>query len=171
MGRFSMKDQENFMREFSNDIICLVLSVKTTDKELRENIKKSLPICLKKSTGFCLTISDFDDDPRELWQIPEAISFMKRLYEFGFLSLLEVSTTLPELIRKAYLDKGIDKLPGMGAIEVWSSIKGLINVDLSRSQIQEFVKDLHKSKIVAEEIFSGKIPDSSIKHSSRNSHA
>lgn len=98
------------------DIMCITLDSDSKDDELKECIQKLLPVCMNKKQGFCFTLTGFDSDKRELWEIPEAINFMKKLCDIGFISLLEISTSSKHLIRESY---NLDLLPGFGALEVW----------------------------------------------------
>lgn len=104
------------------DVMCMSLSVDMTDNEIKDCIQQSLPVCNAKEQGFFLSIDGYDDDRRELWQIPEVVKFMKRLCDFGFIAILEASTTCSVLIRKEY--KKFKKLPGIGALEVWMFATG-----------------------------------------------
>ena len=148
------------------DLMCTALDVDMSDSEIKECIRIMIPVCIQKQQGFCLTINGFDYDHRELWQIPEAVSFMKRTCEFGLISALEVSTTCKDLIREEY---NLSKLPGFGAIEVWMCAtarmaNGANGLDLNT--LSSFYSDLDAANKAAEMILneSLEIPDSQIKH-------
>ena len=57
-------------------------------------------------------IRGFDDDPRELYDIPEVRAFCRRIVNLAFISYLDFATTVltdvPDLVKK-----------GWGAAEVW----------------------------------------------------
>jgi hypothetical protein len=160
------------------DLLCLSLATDMTDSEIKECVQEMIPVCTVKGQGFCLTISGYDDDHRELWQIPEAIGFMKRLCDLGFISALEVSTTCTDLLREEYK---IDKLPGFGALEVWmcaTNRMGKGKNDIDRATMTKFQEDLGVANRRAEEVvkepsyrtglkksgYRTQIPDASIKH-------
>ena len=55
-----------------------------TDRDIVEGLRRAeKDIVESKSYGGGLTVSGFDDDPREIWQIPEAVELLKRLHSFG----------------------------------------------------------------------------------------
>lgn len=158
------------------DIMILALEPKMTDNEIKDAIQQMMPICLAKQSGFCLTISGFDSDKRELWQIPEAIAFMKRLVDFGLIAGLEVSTQGEGMIREEF---GLKSLPGFGALEVWmGGTEKLItgSNDLSQELIQEFFAALNvanaKAKAICDDppyntgisAVGNSIPDGSTRH-------
>jgi hypothetical protein len=65
------------------------------------------------------TISDYDNDPRELYEIPEMRAFCQRLVDLGFIADLDAFTSIP----------GGSALPlpvGLGAFEVWALSQGLV---------------------------------------------
>jgi hypothetical protein len=80
-----------------------------TMKSLREIQKDALIVC---------SIYGFDEDPRELHEIPEVRGFCRRLVSVGFISYLDyASTLLPEERQTA---------PGLGAFEVWACGEGIM---------------------------------------------
>lgn len=134
------------------DLMCLSLYSDMTDDEIKECVQEMIPICRKRQRGFCLSIGGYDEDPRELWQIPEAVGFMQRLVKLGLISALEVSTTSADLLPKEYKT---DKLPGFGALEIWMCAtnrmgKGDNDIDLPTFQL--FRRELDAANIVADNI-------------------
>ena len=105
-----------------NDLLVINLGVDTPIDEIKgmfADLWKQVKISKK---GFVLTTAGFDDDPRELYEIPEVIEFYKKLIEIGFLSLL-----VPDM-----LDTPKDEIVGFGAFEIWmiaNEIKELDNED------------------------------------------
>ena len=162
------------------DLLYVAFNDDMTDSEIKECIQDMMPICLSRQKGFCLTISGYDDDPRDLWVIPEALGFMKRLCDLGMISFLEVSTTCKELRRN-----GIPELPGFGALEVWmcaTNRMGKGKTDISPELMNQFYKDLDTANKTARAIcheppyrtglkrsvFQTQIPDAPIKHHGYN---
>lgn len=138
------------MKKNNYEVRIIQVHPKMTDEEIKGAVQQLLPHCWSDKQGFCLTIHGFDDDPRELWQIPEAMAFMRRLYSIGFISCLEVSTTCDFM-----LPVKSSRLPGLGALEVWLLVKNkfkLGNAELSKTVISQFFKDLEKSNFKAESI-------------------
>lgn len=81
-----------------------ILEKMATVKTMRESGAVSNVVC---------TIAGFDDDSRELWEIPEARAFCRRLVGLGFISYLDFETTIP--------DTGVPEAcqGSLGAFEVW----------------------------------------------------
>ena len=59
-----------------------------TDDELLDTLRKMDHICDTSGKGFYIMFHGWDDDPRGLWDIPEAVALMKKIVEMGFLSVL-----------------------------------------------------------------------------------
>lgn len=135
------------------DLMVISLGVDMTDDEIKECIQKMLPVCIVNNRAFCLTIGGYDDDRRELWEIPESIAFMKRLYNLGFIAVLEVSTRCKHLISKAY--QSIDELPGFGALEIWMGATGRMETgrsSISSQELDEFMECLEVANNKARQI-------------------
>jgi len=150
------------------DIMVLALEPKMSDEEIKDNIRMMLPICISRKAGFCLTISGFDSDKRELWQIPEAIAFMKRLVDFGLIACLEVSTSgkFTSIIERY----GVEELPGFGALEVWlGGTQQLASGDnnIEKTTMDRFFDELKIANSKAKAICNqeSKISDGYIRHS------
>jgi hypothetical protein len=111
-----------------------------TDDELLEMMRSLEQQVRCTSMGFVLTVSGYDDDSRELWEIPECIQLFKKLMDMGFISVLEVSTHLEGISR-------IEDCPGLGAFEIWSIAGGRMkgNTIYPKSVIEEFVVELQES--------------------------
>jgi hypothetical protein len=76
-----------------------------------------------------LIVDGFNDDPRDLWHIPEAIEFLKRACRAGFLSILEPSVMMKSKGRCGFV-------PTFGALELWLVANNLISVDAGEVEIQ-----------------------------------
>lgn len=161
------------------DIMILALESKMTDNEIKDCIQQMMPICIARAAGFCLTISGFDADKRELWQIPEATAFMKRLVDFGLIAGLEVSTQGEGMVRE---ELGVESLPGFGALEVWMAGTGRLasgSNDIDKATMDTFFAELNianaKAKAICQEPRyntgisavgkAAQIPDGSTRHS------
>jgi hypothetical protein len=122
------------------DLKVIALEIDQTEKDLQEMAYK-----LSGEMGFYLTISGFDDDSRELWQIPEAIDLCRRIVKTGFIAVLEASSSV-EGIRTSDSDPGLGILThaafiGLGAFEVWVFSEGRMKsggVTFSKNDIFEF---------------------------------
>jgi hypothetical protein len=106
------------------------------DDELKEIIHRIYPRVCKEQQGCLVTISGYCNDPRELWEIPEAIDFCQRLIDVGFISILAPIAQIA--------------LPGtsaFGAIEVWFVANGRIKN--RRNEITE--EDLERLQVLLAE--------------------
>jgi hypothetical protein len=100
--------------QLPDDLHILALTVDMPDDEIKGVIAQVAPRVHKAQFGAVLTISGYDDDPRELYQIPECVDFFKRLSNLGLISILEVSSSLDGVSRFN------GPAPGIGAFEVWA---------------------------------------------------
>lgn len=143
-----MDDNKRLEKEMLDIVIkpnepqLLAVTVDMTDEQLLEGVWKSYIVCDLTHRGFGLTISGYDDDPRELFEIPEVVKFCRRILNLGFMSILEVSTQSPEL--KSEDSWGL----GFGALEIWCIARNLVTTgeaELTKEQIGWFLSDLDKS--------------------------
>lgn len=141
------------------DVMCLSLYIDMTDDEIKDCIHQMMPVCRIKETGFCLTIGGFDQDSRDLWEIPEVLEFYRRLVKFGFISCLEVSTTADGLAK-------MPGLPGFGALEVWMCAKGLMvrgKKDVTQDQLRQFHEALEEANKVSTAILKEPCPNTGMR--------
>lgn len=97
----------------------LVLTLEMSNADLVEIMRSLRRI---RSSGdparIVCSIHGFDDDPRELWNIPEVQSFCRRLIDIGFISDLEFAPHWePDL-------SGTPGQGGLGAVEIWLMAEG-----------------------------------------------
>ena len=64
----------------------------TTTAELRAAIKRVLPF-YDAAEGVAITISGYESDARELWDIPEVCAFARSLVAEGFLGVMKVPSS------------------------------------------------------------------------------
>ena len=114
----------------------IALSIDTPLESITAMYSSLYEQLVKSESGFFLSIAGFDDDPRELWQIPEVVEFFKNLIEIGFITLL-----VPDIID---IPKG--KRLGLGALEVWMYVNhnGEFELDIEKYR-NEFFPALMKS--------------------------
>src|SRR5262245_14135891 len=102
-------------------------------KQVREQIPDTIITC---------AIEGFGNDRRELGEIPEVRAFCRRLVCTGFISWLELSTSVPALTHPAL--KGVGMFLGLGALEVWLISEGLVGkagtVRLNADQLKHFAE-------------------------------
>ena len=99
-------------------------------------------------------ISGFDDDPRELYEIPEVRSFCGRLVDYGFISGLDL--TANSELRDAIglpTDPILARCKMLGALEVWlvacnlvaRTVDGQFAATITIHMFREFVDVLRKA--------------------------
>ncbi len=82
------------------------------------------------------TISGHDDDPRDLWEIPEALDLMKRMWEVGFVSLLRPNVPGEEGHFNGYF----------GAFQLWAVTHGITKSrPMTDEDIQNFVANYREA--------------------------
>lgn len=130
-----------------------------TDDELKESIHQMYPMCQKMTEGFTLTISGYDNDPRELWEIPEVIKFCKKLIDLGFPALLKMGGGLDE-------KEPMPGHPGFGVLEIWLIATGRIqakgNYDISKADYETALKLVLDSNVKIKKILAEPCPDTGI---------
>lgn len=113
------------------DLNSTIITVDHTDDELKNIIVSLTRLIRAHGKPFVLFISGYDNDQRELWEIPEVQSLCERLVNSGFISLLE--TGLPTGAPYA-----------LTAFRVWKIAKGEMRRTLmtSREEGSQFFKEL-----------------------------
>ena len=133
------------------------VDVKMKDDEIRELIKNGMTLCKMSGDGAMLSVDGYGDDPRDLWDIPEAVNFAKKLFAMGVCSVLTIST---------YLDPQWGGSSGgkpFGAFEVWLLAKEEMGKTIEHPQLvklfEDFKVDLLKSNAVAAAMVQGVVSD------------
>ena len=127
--------------------IHLALATTISPDEIDDHIRNIYPFITHRKEKVCLSIEGFNEDARELWEIPEVVSLFERLVASGFISLLEISTSCPFLIEQ--------ELPGLGAFEVWLASVGLLKTgqtQINARILGEFMENLEKANQQANKI-------------------
>lgn len=96
-------------------------------------------------TSVVCTVRGYGDDPRELWDVPEVKTFCRRLVRLGFISYLDVFSSVPPG------PPGMSRL-GFGAGEVWLTSLGLMRpkVWLTPDLLKEVWQAVARSNAVAD---------------------
>lgn len=140
------------MKTNENAIMICSIQKDDTDETLRNKMiemESMLSSGLSK-TGFLLSISGYENDSRELWQIPEVRKLTTRLVKIGFISLLEVATHLKSMIDPDPLYKSM-----LGAFEVWAISKGIIKSyysKVTKGQYRLFLEVLSDANVECDKI-------------------
>jgi len=75
-----------------------------------------------------MVVGGFNDDPRELWQIPEAIDLLNRACRAGFLSILEPSVMLKSEVPRKFTT-------AFGAMELWLVARKIVTFKYEKVEI------------------------------------
>jgi hypothetical protein len=139
-----MKTDQNF------HLLCTIQ--KDDTDEILKNKMIDLESMLSNTqykSGFLLTIGGYENDPRELWEIPEMKNFGSRLVRIGFISLLELSTQFKR-------QKDPDPMYGLtlGALEVWAISKGILSnaYVINNKNYMLFLDDLSKANKICDKV-------------------
>lgn len=128
-----------------DELRVVVVAKDSTDPEIID-IMDGLESMVKAMTpddnfkGFHLLIDGFDDDPREMWDIPAAQKLCQRLWLLGFGSPLKASTFL--------VPSDDDEPKGaFGAFEVWLTSQGKLTspLEVDAALWQRFTRELNRS--------------------------
>ena len=105
--------------------------------------------------GIYCVIDGFNDNPKELGQIPEARAFCSRLCRSGFISILTLTAACPQLFDNS------DRLPiakngcVFGALEVYLVAEGLLKdhkgMKFNRRVLFKFRDTLRKANSIAKQ--------------------
>jgi hypothetical protein len=97
------------------------LGIDATNAELLEQSRLAKTMREAGASHVVCCVRGFDEDPRELWDIPEVRAFCRRLVAQGFISYLDLATRLPgtpAILRDA-----------MGALEVWLTAEAKLSLE------------------------------------------
>ena len=121
------------------DLKLVAVETGQTEKDLSEMAIKLTAFV--NDEGFYLTISGYDDDSRELWEIPEAIELCKRIISSGLIVVLKGSSQVKELGARDF-----GGLPApLGAFEVWAFSEGRMKhggAGFSKTDLSDTLKNL-----------------------------
>jgi hypothetical protein len=103
------------------DLLVVPTTLDQSDEEMIAQIRAVMEHCHRHPCAVVTTVDGYDDDPRELWEIPEVGAHLRRLVDFGFVAILLRSSTVRELGAPSHW---VD-CPAFGAFEVWAHGLGL----------------------------------------------
>jgi hypothetical protein len=124
----------------------LVVGAGDADSQLVAMMKWALDVRASGVKCIRAKIGGYEDDPREVWDIPEARRLCQRLVDLGLIAVLEVSALLAE-DEKLQRDReaGKDVFVGAGALEVWMLAKGRVKsrvLMVTPEDLDDFEPDL-----------------------------
>ena len=129
------------------DFNVLVVEPRLSDHELRQSIiqfgRKGKPVWVS-----CF---GYDDDPRELWEVPEVVTLFKRMIDMGMLSIMWPNVPGAE---------DYDPHPlGLGALQLWAIATGQMKKGGCHPDLQEFLRVLKESNKKCEALIRGEISE------------
>jgi hypothetical protein len=104
------------------NLIFVQTALDQSDEEMIAEIRAVMEFSRRHPCFAVAGVHGYDDDPRELWEIPEVNPHFRRLVDFGLIAILARSTTIRALGAPAWM-AGI---PALGAFEVWLYGHGLL---------------------------------------------
>lgn len=118
------------------ELLIIAIDINHTSEQLIDLMRGAKSVVLASGEGAVLTISGFDSDPRELFEIPEVVALCRDLVSIGFISVLKVSTLLErdEIVGRFY-----------GALEVWAIATGKmtsLDLEITRPMIDQLKAEL-----------------------------
>jgi hypothetical protein len=87
MGSFGRKLQRRDGRG-GKELRVFELHSTDTLEELEASTREAAPKVLADKNPFYATVSGYDHDPRELWQVPEVVALFERVIASGMIGLL-----------------------------------------------------------------------------------
>ena len=105
-----------------SSLIFVQTSVDQTDEHLAAQSKAVLEHARCHRSFAVLGVLGYDRDPRELWEIPEVRTHLRRLVGFGVIAVLVRSTGIRELVPTDLIG-----CPALGAFEAWAHGHELLN--------------------------------------------
>jgi hypothetical protein len=132
-----------------------------TENDLKGIIRGLYPMVKGTDSGAYLSVSGYDSDPREVYDIPEVVELFKKCVKLGLISLLECTVTLKNYIKPSFEGFGI------AAFEVWWIAKGgKMNKEstshVTKETLAQFIDEWLASNAVCDRVYqeSSDIPPS-----------
>ena len=120
------------------------LSLRDTTEEMIDMMRTMKHVRESKWDHIICMISGYDDDPRELWQVPEVRAYTRRLFTTGFVAYLDVF---------ASMNPDPDTCPivrsGFGSGELWLVMGGHNIVADHFTMTEKMVADFRSDLIAA----------------------
>lgn len=117
----------------------LLVEPSNTDEQIDEMLRRANAFCLAENSAYFLVVPGYDDDSRELYEIPEVLDLFDRLAKRGCMTVLEVNAAKDDDMRM------------IGAYQLWAIAKRLVSdrtIPLSRELLEQFVADLKVSNAI-----------------------
>lgn len=124
-----------------NSVLFVELGIDATNEDILDQMRK-MKACREDDSysHIVCTVRGFNDDKRELFEIPEVRAFCRRIVNLAFISYLDFSTafdaTIPAIAKDAW-----------GAAEVWLCSKGRLRsqMPLTKDLLDELTRVVYES--------------------------
>jgi hypothetical protein len=125
------------MTEATGEALILVLHPRESNEEIFNYMRLARTKRNAEIAHIVCHIGGYDDDERELWEIPEVRAFCRRLMTLGFPSWLDPFTTLPEIRDHPFKDS-------FGSLEIWLVAKGKMSLSttLDLALVKNFLEEV-----------------------------
>ncbi len=144
-SRWSFQEDAPMAVSEGTDLMIIGVASDETDDEIRDFMREMKAARERRSGPIVCLLGDYDRDPREVFQIPEARATCRRLCELGFIAYLDVSTSLAP---------GHPASQAYGAAEVWMCAENRLKLgttEYPESLIDEIEQVLMRANQIAEE--------------------
>ena len=147
------------------------VDAKMKDDDIRQMIVQGFKLIEMSNDGAMLAMDGYGEDPRELWQIPEAINFAKKLVAMGVCSVLTISTYL-----NPKYDDGSNVGRPFGAFELWLLAKQELGKKIENNRLAALLQEFNTfltnvSNETATAVVEGRISDGQHKAQPRCEHS
>jgi hypothetical protein len=124
------------------------LNVGLTDQDIVGMMRHARDARAKGAPSVTCCIDDYNDDPREIGEIPEARELCRRLLALGYTSFLDPTTSIPEF-------PTFNGCMTLGAFEVWRIARGEMThagrQEVTRADLDAFREHLEYANTVADD--------------------
>ena len=138
------KDPDCILEFMANGTPVAHISATITDKAIDNLIRMTLPLVMDKDIYWVCAIAGYEDDERELYEVPEVRDFCRRLVEHGFIASLRLSTMYQSDDKRPELKRFL------GGMEVWAFAENLLEKNgdfrLTKERFERFDVVLKKAE-------------------------
>lgn len=136
--------------QINHEFMTALIASNATDEEIRGFTVALSKLLFDTRDPFWLLISGHDDDPRELWEIPEVADLCRRFVTLGFISVLAVQ------------EESDDPKMALTALKVWLLARGELRAgtqNVTTETFKQFWGDLMESNRTAEALLASHKPE------------
>ena len=138
MGKLSRKlKRKAGLKPAKAELQVYELDASATVEELEEAVRQLGPSVLESGNPFYVSVRGFDQDPRELWEIPEVSELCKRMIESGFFGLMGDNE---ELGTQGFMDARMCHALARGTMQSDTAGHGVVHrsSEIARDMLETF---------------------------------